>query len=89
MKINVSELIANKANARKSTGPLSEDGKLRSAAKAKRYGLNTSLMSNESGLGEKLSLLVADAVRLGYSKQGAHALVAALKLVRAVIEAKY
>ena len=89
MKISVSKLIANRSNALKSTGPRSEVGKRRSAANAKRHGLNASLISEESELAEELSLLVADAIHLGYSEQDAHTFVAALQLGRAVIDAKH
>ena len=89
MKISVSKLIANRSNALKSTGPRSEIGKRRSAVNSKKHGLNTLLVSGESELGEGFSLLVGDAIRLGYSEQDAGAVVAALRLGRAVIEAKH
>ena len=89
MKISVSKLIANRSNALKSTGPRSEVGKRRSAANAKRHGLNALLMPDESELGEEFSLLVADAIRLGYSEQDARTVLATLQLGRAVIDAKH
>jgi len=89
MKISVSKLIANRSNALKSTGPRSEIGKRRSAVNSKKHGLSTLLVSSESKLGEEFSLLVADAIRLGYSEQEARAAVAALQLGRAVIDAKH
>ena len=89
MKISVSKLIVNRSNALKSTGPRSEIGKRRSAANAKRHGLNASLISEESELAEELSSLVADVIWLGYSEQDARAVVAALQLGRAVIDAKH
>ena len=89
MKISVSKLIANRSNALKSTGPRSEVGKRRSAVNSKKHGLNTLLVPHESELGEGFSLLVGDAIRLGYSEQDAGAVVAALQLGRAVIEAKH
>jgi hypothetical protein len=46
-------------------------------------------MSGETELGEEYSLLIADAIRRGYSKQDAYALVSALQLGRAVIDAKH
>ena len=46
-------------------------------------------MSDDLELGEEFSLLVADAIRLGYSEQDAHAVVATLQLGRAVIDAKH
>ena len=64
-------------------------GKRRSAANAKRHGLNASLIFEESELAEDLSLLVADAIHLGYSEQDAHTLVATLQLGRTVIDAKH
>jgi hypothetical protein len=78
MKISVSKLIANRSNALKSTGPRSEIGKRRSAVNSKKHGLNTLLVSRESELGEEYSLLIADAIRRGYSKQDAYILVSAL-----------
>ena len=89
MKISVSKLIANRANALKSTGPQSEIGKSRSAVNSAKHGLNTLLVSGESELGEEFCTLLADAVGLGYSEQDARAVVAALQLGRAVIEAKH
>ena len=89
MKISVSKLIANRSNALKSTGPRSEVGKRRSAVNSKKHGLNSLLMSADSEVGEEFSLLVSDAIRLGYSEQDARALVATLQLGRAVIDAKH
>ena len=89
MKISVSKLIANRSNALKSTGPRSEKGKRRSAFNARRHGLNSLLITDDSELEEGFSLLVSDATRLGYSEQEAHALVATLQLGRAVIDAKH
>jgi hypothetical protein len=89
MKTSVSKLIANRSSALKSTGPRSETGKRRSAVNSKKHGLNTLLVSGESELGEESFLLMTDAVRRGDSEQGARALVDALQLGRAVIEAKH
>ena len=89
MKISVSKLIANRSNALKSTGPQSEVGKRCSAVNARRHGLNSLLIPDDSELGEGSSLLVSDATRLGYSEQDARAVVAALQLGRAVIDAKH
>ena len=46
-------------------------------------------MSADSEVGEEFSLLVSDAIRLGYSEQDARAVVAALQLGRGVIDAKH
>lgn len=89
MKISVSKLIANRSNALKSAGPRSEVGKRLSAVNSKKHGLNSLLMSADLELGEEFSLLVADATRLGYLEQDARAVVVALQLGRAVIDAKH
>ena len=89
MKISASKLIANRSNSLKSTGPRSELGKRRSAVNARRHGLNALLIPDDSELEEGFSLLVADATRLGYSEQDARAVVVALQLGRAVIDAKH
>ena len=89
MKISVSKLIANRSNALKSTGPRSETGKRHSAVNARRHGLNSLLITDDSELEEGFSSLVSDATRLGYSEQAAHSLVATLQLGRAVIDAKH
>ena len=89
MKTSVSKLIANRSNALRSTGPRSEAGKRRSAVNARRHGLNSLLIRDDSELEEGFSLLVSDATRLGYSEQEAKTLVATLELGRAVIDAKH
>ena len=89
MKISVSKLIANRSNVLKSTGPRSETGKRRSAVNAKRHGLNSLMIPDDSELGEEFSLLVSDATRLGYPEQEARTVVVALQLGRAVIDAKH
>ena len=89
MKISVSKLIANRSNALKSTGPRSEAGKRRSAANAVRHGLNALLVSDAPELGEEFSSLITDAVGLGYSEHDARAVVVALQLGKAVIDAKH
>ena len=89
MKISVSKLIANRSNALKSTGPRSETGKRRSAVNARRHGLNALLIPDDSELGEECSLLIADAIRRGYSEQDDRTLVVVLQLGREVINAKY
>ena len=47
------------------------------------------MIQGELELGAELSLLVADAIHLGYSEQDALAVAGALQLGRAVIEAKH
>ena len=89
MKISVSKLIANRSNALKSTGPRSEKGKRHSAVNARRHGLNSLLTTDDSGLGERFSSLFSDATRLGYSEQDARAVLATLRLGRAVIDTKH
>ena len=89
MKISVSKLIANRSKALRSTGPRSEVGKRRSAENARRHGLNSVLIPDDLELGEEFAFLVADAIGRGYSEREASAVVAALQLGRAVINAKH
>ena len=51
--------------------------------------MNSLLILDESEIGAELSSLVADAIHLGYSEQDARAVVVALQLGRAVIDAKH
>lgn len=49
MKISVEKLVANRANAQKSSGPLTQQGKLCSAKTAIKHGLsNLSAISSEN-----------------------------------------
>ena len=99
MKISVEKLVANRANAQKSTGPQSSEGKLRSAKNAVKHGLNTSsnTLANPSSdsLLQSAHLILEfqaytqELISSGYSDAQSQELVAALIASRQVIEAKH
>ncbi len=67
MKISASKLIANRANAAKSTGPRSTEGKRISSENAQRHGLaSSSGVSVDSG-NPALSSLLEEARDFGFS----------------------
>lgn len=87
MKTSVSKLLANRANAQKSTGPKSDRGRQASSQNARTHGLsgllsdrNPSILDND---------LEKDACDLGYSPEEAQLLAEALQTSRAVIAAKH
>jgi hypothetical protein len=97
MKISVEKLVANRANAQKSSGPLTRQGKLRSAKNAVKHGLSgSSNLSSNSSPSPSPSSLPADfqgysheLTAAGYSSSQANDLVEALLNSREVIEAKH
>ena len=89
MKTSASKLLANRANAKKSTGPRSEVGKHASSKNARKHGLAGSLPEGERAHSLLNTELVNDARGLGYSDEDAAALVDALQTNRFVIEAKH
>ena len=99
MKISVEKLVANRANAQKSTGPLTSEGKLRSARNSAKHGLSASPSpaSNTSSdslpvnvhLTPEFQSYVQALINSGYSDTQSQALVEALFNSRQVIEAKH
>ncbi len=95
MKISVEKLVANRANAQKSSGPLTREGKLRSAKNAVRHGLSISsnLSSNStpspSSLPADFHGYSQELTTAGYSSSQAKDLIEALLNSRQVIEAKH
>ncbi len=89
MKTSVSKLLANRANAQKSTGPRSQIGKHFSSKNARKHGLagSASLAGNSPSTLD--AELVNDARSLGYSLEDAQTLVDALQTSRSVIAAKH
>ena len=89
MKISASKLIANRANAAKSTGPRSTEGKRISSENAQRHGLaSSSGVSLDLGV-PAIVALVEEAMGLGFSVSEAEELVTRLAAARVVIDAKH
>ena len=89
MKISASKLIANRANAAKSTGPRSAEGKRISSENAQRHGL-----ASPSGVRPDcdipaIATLVEEARGFGFSASEAEELVTRLAAARDVIDAKH
>ena len=99
MKISVEKLVANRANAQKSTGPLTSEGKLRSARNSSKHGLSASLVSASNTSPNPLPVNVyltpefqsyaQELINSGYSHAQSQALAEALFNSRQVIEAKH
>lgn len=99
MKISVEKLVANRANAQKSTGPLTAEGKLRSARNSAKHGLSASLMPASNASSDSLPVnlhltlefhcYAHDLINSGYSQAQSLALAEALSNTRQVIQAKH
>jgi len=89
MKTSVSKLLANRANAQKSTGPKSQTGKHASSKNAHKHGLAGNASSAGNSPSPLDAELVNDARSLGYSQEDAQTLVNALRTYRSVIAAKH
>lgn len=94
MKISVEKLVANRANAQKSSGPQTRAGKLRSAQNALKHGLgaqssksyqNPSLLNNYP----ELESYQQELTELGYSDTQSDEIIEALLTARQVTEAKH
>ena len=94
MKISVEKLVANKANAQKSTGPQSNEGKLRSAKNAVKHGLciqSSDSAQNPSSFNQfpQFKTYQQELVGLGYSDAQSLEMIEALLTARQVTEAKH
>ena len=89
MKISASKLIANRANAAKSTGPRSIEGKRISSENAQRHGLASSSSVSLDSRAPALSALLEEARDHGFSASEAEELVTRLAAARDVIDAKH
>ena len=94
MKISVEKLVANKANAQKSTGPQSNEGKLRSAKNALKHGLgaqSSNSSQNPPLLNHfpELKSYQQELTALGYSYAQSQEIIEALLTARQVAEAKH
>ena len=94
MKISVEKLVANRANAQKSSGPQTRAGKLRSARNALKHGLGvqSSISSQNPPLLDhfpELESYQQELVGLGYSDAQSQEIIEALLTARQVTEAKH
>ena len=99
MKISVEKLVANRANAQRSTGPQSSEGKLRSAKNASKHGLSASpntlsSLSSDFALDSRhsrseLQAFTKELITSGYSAAQSKELIDALISSRQVIQAKH
>ena len=94
MKISVEKLVANRANAQKSSGPQTRAGTLRSARNAPKHGLgaqSSNALQNPSLLNHfpELESYQQELTSLGYSDAQSQEMVEALLTARQVIEAKH
>jgi len=89
VKISASKLIANRANAAKSTGPRSIEGRRISSENAHRHGLaSASGVSLDFGF-PATAALIEEARGFGFSASEAEELVTRLAAGRDVIDAKH
>ena len=94
MKISVEKLVANRANAQKSSGPQTRAGKLRSSKNAIKHGLGSQSANssqNPSLLNHfpKLKSYQQELISLGYSDTQSDEIIEALLTARQVIDAKH
>ncbi len=82
-------MLANRANAQKSTGPRSQIGKHASSKNAHKHGLAGIVSSAGNSPSPSDAELMNDARNLGYSHEDAQTLVDALQMFRSVITAKH
>ena len=94
MKISVEKLVANRANAQKSSGPQTKAGKLRSAKNALKHGLGAQSPNSP----QNPSLLIQfpelksyqqELISLGYSDAQSGEIIEVLLTARQVTEAKH
>jgi hypothetical protein len=89
VKISASKLVANRANAAKSTGPRSIEGKRISSENAQRHGLASSSGVSLDFDNPAIATLVDEARGFGFSASEAEELVMRLAAARDVIDAKH
>jgi hypothetical protein len=94
LKISVEKLVANRANAQKSSGPQTKAGKLRSAKNALKHGLGaqSSNSSQNPPLLDhfpELKSYQQELTNLGYSDTQSDEIIEALLTARQVTEAKH
>ena len=94
MKISVEKLVANRANAQKSSGPQTRAGKLRSAKNALKHGLGAQFSNSSQNPPlldhfPELKSYQQELISLGYSDAQSDEIIEALLSARQVTEAKH
>ena len=94
MKISVEKLVANRANAQKSSGPQTRAGKLRSAKNALKHGLGAQSSNSPQNPpllhhSPELKSYQQELISLGYSDAQSQEIIEALLTARQVTEAKH
>jgi hypothetical protein len=90
LKISVEKLVANRANAQKSSGPQTRAGKLRSSKNALKHGLGAqSSISSPLNHFPELKSYQQKLISLGYSDAQSQEILEALLTARQVIDAKH
>ena len=94
MKISVEKLVANRANAQKSSGPQTRAGKLRSARNALKHGLGSQSPNSPQNPPlldhfPELKSYQQELISLGYSVAQSVEIVEALLTARQVTKAKH
>ena len=94
MKISVEKLVANRANAQKSSGPQTRAGKLRSAKNAIKHGLGALSLNSPQNPPfldhfPELKSYQQELISLGYSDAQSQEMIEALLTARQVIDAKH
>ena len=93
MKISVEKLVANRANAQKSSGPQTRAGKLRSSKNAFKHGLGAQSSNSYQNPPllyhfPELESYQQELTALGYSDAQSDEIIEALLTARQVTEAK-
>tara|TARA_B100000767_G_C19676839_1_gene497748 strand:- start:73 stop:624 length:552 start_codon:yes stop_codon:yes gene_type:complete len=94
LKISVEKLVANRANAQKSSGPQTRAGKLRSSKNALKHGLGAQSPNSSQNPPlldhfPELESYQQDLTALGYSDAQSQEIIEALLAARQVTEAKH
>jgi len=94
LKISVEKLVANRANAQKSSGPQTRAGKLRSARNALKHGLGAQSSNSSQNFSllnhfPELKSYQQELISLGYSDTQSDEIIEALLTARQVTEAKH
>jgi len=94
LKISVEKLVANRANAQKSSGPQTRAGKLRSSMNSLKHGLGAQSPNSSQNLSllnhfPELESYEQELISLGYSDAQSEEIIESLLTARQVIDAKH